>query len=102
MRALRAAFCGAQSRAPFPVAMTLSPGTRLGRYEIRSKLGTGGMSEVYLAHDTQLRRPVALKFLSLKYSQNEERLRRFKQEAYAVAARSEERRVGEECRSRWS
>ncbi|HEX8176197.1 MAG TPA: protein kinase [Pyrinomonadaceae bacterium] len=66
--------------------MSLSPGTRLGRYEIRSKLGSGGMSEVYLAQDMQLRRSVALKFLSLKYSQNEDRLRRFKQEAYAVAA----------------
>ncbi|MBD0369705.1 MAG: protein kinase [Pyrinomonadaceae bacterium] len=44
------------------------------------------MSEVYLALDTQLRRLVALKFLALKYSENEERLRRFKQEAYAVAA----------------
>ena len=44
------------------------------------------MSEVYLAQDTQLRRHVALKFLSVKYSQSEERLRRFKQEAYAVAA----------------
>lgn len=66
--------------------MTISPGTRLGRYEIRSKLGSGGMSEVYLAQDAQLRRQVALKFLSSKYSQSEERLRRFKQEAYAVAA----------------
>jgi serine/threonine-protein kinase len=66
--------------------MTIPAGTRLGRYEVRSKLGAGGMSEVYLAQDTQLRRNVALKLLPAKFSQNEERLRRFKQEAYAVAA----------------
>jgi serine/threonine protein kinase len=66
--------------------MPLAPDTRLGRYEIRSKLGEGGMGEVYLAHDTQLRRPVALKLLPAEFSQSKERLRRFEQEAYAVAA----------------
>jgi serine/threonine protein kinase len=40
--------------------MTLSPNTRLGRYEIRSQLGAGGMSEVYLAQDTKLNRRVGL------------------------------------------
>ena len=39
----------------------LSPGTKLGRYEIRSQIGKGGMGEVYLAEDTQLHRKVALK-----------------------------------------
>ena len=66
--------------------MTLAAGTHLGRYEIRSKLGAGGMGEVYLAQDTQLRRPVALKLLPAEFSQSKERLRRFEQEAYAVAA----------------
>ena len=66
--------------------MTLAEGTHLGRYEIRSKLGAGGMGEVYLAQDTQLRRPVALKLLPAEFSQSKERLRRFEQEAYAVAA----------------
>ena len=42
----------------------LQPGSRLGRYEIRSLIGAGGMGEVYLAHDGQLQRPVALKVLS--------------------------------------
>src|SRR6266540_455847 len=69
-----------------PLPMTLAEGTHLGRYEIRSKLGAGGMGEVYLAQDTQLRRPVALKLLPAEFSQSKERLRRFGQEAYAIAA----------------
>ena len=43
--------------------MTLAAGTRLGRYEVRSQLGAGGMGEVYLALDTQLDRTVAIKIL---------------------------------------
>ncbi len=43
--------------------MSLSAGTELGRYEVRSKLGEGGMGEVYLAQDTKLDRKVALKIL---------------------------------------
>ncbi|MCA1591879.1 MAG: protein kinase [Acidobacteria bacterium] len=66
--------------------MPLPAGTRLGRYEIRSKIGEGGMGEVYLAKDTQLRRSVALKILPAEFSRDKERLRRFEQEAFAVAA----------------
>lgn len=66
--------------------MSIAPGTKLGRYEIRSMLGMGGMGEVYLAHDSQLHRPVALKLLLPEFTRDEERLRRFKQEAFAASA----------------
>src|SRR5438270_5909027 len=64
----------------------LSPGTRLGRYEIRSKIGEGGMGEVYLAEDKQLHRKVALKILPAELVQNKDRLRRFELEAQSAAA----------------
>ncbi len=66
--------------------MTLATGTRLGRYEIRSKIGEGGMGEVYLAEDMQLRRRVALKILPPEVASNKDRMRRFTQEAQAAAA----------------
>ena len=66
--------------------MALESGTKLGRYEIRSKLGEGGMGEVYLARDTKLNRDVAIKVLPAAFSENGERLRRFEQEAQAASA----------------
>ncbi|MBA3513592.1 MAG: protein kinase [Pyrinomonadaceae bacterium] len=66
--------------------MSTLVGKRFGRYELRSLLGVGGMGEVFLAHDSQLRRPVALKLLPPKFTLDEERLRRFKQEAFAASA----------------
>src|SRR5258708_32342157 len=66
--------------------MSLAAGTKLGRYEIRSKIGEGGMGEVYLAEDTQLHRKVALKVLPADVASNQDRMRRFKQEATAAAA----------------
>jgi eukaryotic-like serine/threonine-protein kinase len=64
----------------------LESGTRLGRYEIRAKIGEGGMGEVYLAEDTQLHRKVALKVLTPAVTQNRERLGRFEQEAFTASA----------------
>src|SRR5437870_4935072 len=66
--------------------MSIAAGTKLGRYEIRSKLAEGGMGEVYLADDTQLRRRVALKVLPEGLAANQDRMRRFVQEAQAAAA----------------
>src|SRR5438477_2892823 len=66
--------------------MTITTGTKLGRYEIRSQIGEGGMGEVYLAEDTQLHRKVALKVLPVEVASNQDRMRRFQQEATAAAA----------------
>src|SRR5438876_2656765 len=66
--------------------MTLGAGTKLGKYEIRSKIGAGGMGEVYLAEDTRLHRNVALKILPADLASNQDRMRRFEQEATAAAA----------------
>jgi eukaryotic-like serine/threonine-protein kinase len=57
--------------------MALSPGTRLGPYEILSAVGAGGMGEVYRARDTQLKREVAIKFLPEVFAQDPDRLARF-------------------------
>jgi TolB-like protein len=66
--------------------MPLSPGTRLGRYEILASLGAGGMGEVYRAHDPSLDRDIALKILAPDLAQDPARLARFAREARAVAA----------------
>jgi eukaryotic-like serine/threonine-protein kinase len=66
--------------------MALPPETQLGRYQIRSLLGAGGMGEVYLAQDTSLNRKVALKVLPAELALNGDRMRRFKQEATAAAS----------------
>jgi len=66
--------------------LPITPGTRLGRYEIRSQIGAGGMGEVYLAEDTQLHRKVALKILPAEVASHHDRMRRFNQEATAAAA----------------
>jgi eukaryotic-like serine/threonine-protein kinase len=66
--------------------MTIESGTKIGRYEVRSPLGAGGMGEVYLALDTELDRTVAIKILPESLATDEQRLQRFVQEAKAVSA----------------
>jgi Tol biopolymer transport system component len=64
----------------------LRPGQIVDAYEITSFIGRGGMGEVYLAHDTRLRRKVALKLLPSSFMKDEGRLHRFEQEARAASA----------------
>jgi serine/threonine-protein kinase len=64
----------------------LSTGTTLGHYEIRSKIGKGGMGEVYLAQDTNLYRRVALKILSPEFAEDKDRMNRFILEARSASA----------------
>ena len=65
----------------------LTGGTKLGRYEIRSQLGAGGMGEVYLALDTtELERTVAIKVLPAEVASDPKRMHRFVQEARTVSA----------------
>jgi len=66
--------------------MALNSGMKIGSYEIVSLLGAGGMGEVYRARDARLGRDVALKILPVAFARDEDRLRRFEQEARAVAA----------------
>jgi serine/threonine-protein kinase len=61
-------------------------GTRLGHYHVLSLLGAGGMGEVYLAEDIRLKRQVAVKLLPAELTANQDRLRRFEQEAQAASA----------------
>ena len=68
------------------MSSSLNSGKKLGRYEIISRLGAGGMGEVYLAEDTSLHRRVALKVLPVDVASNRDRMRRFHQEATAAAS----------------
>src|SRR3989454_3785346 len=61
-------------------------GKQISHYQVGSRIGRGGMGEVFLAHDTSLGRKVALKLLRSDFTRNEERLRRFQQEARAASA----------------
>src|SRR5215813_10748865 len=64
----------------------LSAGTKLGRYEIRAKIGEGGMGEVYRAFDAKINREVAIKVLPAALSTDRDRVARYEQEAQAAGA----------------
>ena len=64
----------------------LKAGQRLGRYRITQPIGAGGMGEVYLAHDTELERDVALKILAGDVAADQQRMQRFIQEAKTASA----------------
>src|SRR5438067_9464226 len=66
--------------------MTISSGTKLGRYEIRTVIGVGGMGEVYRATDPKIGRDVAIKVLPAGFSADRDRVARFEQEAQAAGA----------------
>ncbi len=66
--------------------MPLSPGTRLGPYEIVAAIGAGGMGEVYRARDTRLDRAVAIKVLPSQFAADPELRARFDREARAVSS----------------
>src|SRR5947208_11648362 len=66
--------------------MSIVAGTKLRRYEIRSKIGEGGMGEVYRAYDATMHREVAIKVLPAALSTDKERLARFEQEAQTAGA----------------
>lgn len=66
--------------------MPLSPGSRLGSYEVLALIGAGGMGEVYRARDPRLNREVAIKVLPAERVSDVDRRRRFVQEAHAASA----------------
>jgi serine/threonine protein kinase len=66
--------------------MSLTPGVRLGAYEVLDLIGIGGMGEVYRARDTKLNRNVALKVLPAVFAADPDRLARFKREAQLLAS----------------
>jgi serine/threonine protein kinase len=61
--------------------MTVAPGSRLGPYEIVSRIGAGGMGEVFKARDTRLERSAAIKILPAELANNTQRKVRFEREA---------------------
>jgi serine/threonine protein kinase len=66
--------------------LALTPGTRLGPYEIGTQLGVGGMGEVYRARDVRLARDVAIKILPLTFTGDPDRLARFEREARVLSS----------------
>ena len=86
-----ASLCSPAVRAGVPVPynqrnLALTPGTRLGVYEVTTQIGEGGMGQVWRARDTQLNRDVALKVLPDSFANDPDRLARFTREAQTLAA----------------
>ena len=73
--------------------MALTPGARLGPYEVAAQIGVGGMGEVYQATDTNLKRQVAIKVLPEALAADPDRLARFQREAEVTSQRTAERRM---------
>ena len=73
-------------------------GQTISHYRIIEKLGSGGMGDVYLAEDVRLRRRVAVKVLAPRLVTDQERIRRFGQEARAVSALNHPRHRGDSAR----
>ena len=65
--------------------MSMTPGTRIGPYEIRAPIGAGGMGEVYRARDTRLERTVAIKLVRRELAQRSDFRERFQREARAIS-----------------
>ena len=80
--------CGYNAPVPLNEILLLTAGTQLGPYQIQSPLGAGGMGEVYRARDSRLGRDVAIKVLPESFARDADRMRRFEQEARAIAALS--------------
>ena len=74
------------SRPYNPHELALTPGTRLGVYEVTAQIGEGGMGQVYRAHDTKLDRDVAIKILPEAFAHDADRLARFQREAKTLAS----------------
>ncbi len=80
--------------------MTIAAGTKLGRYEVRAKIGAGGMGEVYLAQDTKLDRTVAVKVLPTDLASDQNR--RLKKSMVCISSlwnTSTVKRCASECRA---
>ena len=75
-----------ESRPYNPQRLALTPGTRLGVYEVTAQIGEGGMGQVYRATDTKLKRQVAIKILPPSLAADHDRLARFQREAEVLAS----------------
>src|SRR4029079_5555492 len=83
---LRVVVLSATAATILSASLTLTPGTRLGVYEITAQIGEGGMGQVYRATDTRLKRQVAIKILPPSLAADHDRLARFQREAEVLAS----------------